>query len=88
MDGIKDFFECFSPGNFYDTDNNKKINFPQGSPYNEEDWKFYKKLRDTKPQTDPKRLPRLFLAMTEFTEPGIGIVILPETHFMYSSSNA
>ena len=57
MDGIKDFFECFSPDNFYDTDNNKEMEFPQGSPYNEEDWKFYKNLRNTKPQTNPKRIP-------------------------------
>ena len=56
IDGLKDFFECFSPTNFYDTDNNKEIKFQQGSPYNEEDWKFYKKLRATKPQTNPKRL--------------------------------
>ena len=56
MDGIKDFFECFSPRAFYDTDNNKDIDFEQGSPYSEEDWKFYKKLRDENPETNPKRL--------------------------------
>ena len=56
MDGIKDFFQCFKPANFYDTDNNKDIDFEQGSPYNEDDWKFYKTLRDGNPQTNPKRL--------------------------------
>ena len=56
MDGIKDFFECFSPPNFYDIANKKEMEFPEGSPYNEEDWEFYKKLRDMKPQNDPKRL--------------------------------
>ena len=56
MDGIKDFFECFNPINFWDTDNNKEMEFPDGSPYNEEDWNFYKQIRDGKPQTDPKRL--------------------------------
>lgn len=56
MDGIKDLFECFGPVNFYDTNNNKEIDFEQGSPYDEEDWKFYKKLRDENPQTCPKRL--------------------------------
>lgn len=56
MDGIKDFFESFSPINFYDTNNNKEIDFEQGSPYSEDDWKFYKKLRDENPQTNPKRL--------------------------------
>ena len=56
MDGIKDFFDCFNPTNFWDTDNNKEMDFPEGSPYNEEDWKFYKKFRDGDPQTNPKRL--------------------------------
>lgn len=56
MDGIKDFFDCFSPINFYDTDNNKKTEFKQKSPYNEEDWQFYKTLRDNKPDTNPRRL--------------------------------
>lgn len=56
MDGIKDFFECFSPINFWDTDNNKEMEFPDGSPYNEEDWNFYKQIRDSKSQIDPIRL--------------------------------
>ena len=56
MDGIKDFFHVFRPTNFYDTDNNKKTDFLQKSPYNEDDWEFYKTLRDKKPKTDPKRL--------------------------------
>lgn len=56
MDGIKDFFEEFEPGNFYDTDNTKEMESFDGSPFREEDWLFYKKLRDTKPDTDPKRI--------------------------------
>lgn len=57
MDGIKDFFEEFSPTNFWDTGNKKEITSSwNGSPYREEDWKFYKRLRDTKPDSDPKRL--------------------------------
>jgi len=59
MDGIKDFFEVFSPNNFYDTDNNKEISdsdFLSGGQYRKEDWEFYKTLRDGNPQTDPKRL--------------------------------
>lgn len=56
MDGIKEFFECFRPDNFYDTDNNKEMDFEQESPYNEDDWEFYKTLRDEKPDTDPRRL--------------------------------
>ena len=56
MDGIKDFFEAFSPANFYDTDNNKEMEWSAGSPYREEDWLFYKALRNGKPVTDPKRI--------------------------------
>jgi len=56
MDGIKNLFEEFSPANFYDTDNGREIEFNENSPYREEDWLFYKNLRDTKPQTCPQRL--------------------------------
>ena len=56
MDGIKDFFESFSPANFWDTDNNKEMEFPEGSPYNEEDWNFYKQIRDGQSQTNLTRL--------------------------------
>lgn len=56
MDGIKNIFEEFSPANFYDTDNRKEIEFNENSPYQEEDWLFYKNLRDTKPQKNPKCL--------------------------------
>lgn len=56
MDGIKDFFDCFNPANFWDTNNNKEMDFPEGSPYNEEDWNFYKQIRDGKSQTNLTRL--------------------------------
>lgn len=56
MGGIKDLFESFSPTNFWDTENNEEKNFEEGSPYSEEDWKFYKHLRDSKPDSDPNRL--------------------------------
>lgn len=56
IDGIKDLFEEFSPTNFYDTDNKKDMDFSEGSPYREEDWNFYKSLRDENPKSDPKRL--------------------------------
>lgn len=56
MDGIKLFFDLFGPGNFWDTDNNAKKDFGEGAPYNEDDWKFYLKLRDGKSDTNPKRL--------------------------------
>jgi len=56
MDGIKDLFEVFNPVNFYDIKNNLEKEFNEGSPYREEDWLFYKNLRDKNPQTNPKRL--------------------------------
>lgn len=56
MDGLKRFFDELSPANFYDTNNNKEIDFSENSPYQEEDWEFYKKLRDEDPDTNPKRL--------------------------------
>lgn len=56
MDGIKDFFESFNPANFWDTDNNKEIEFEQDSRYKEEDWKFYKQMRDGELQTNLTRL--------------------------------
>lgn len=45
MDGIKAFFDEFGPNNFWDIENKKEIDFISGSPYNKEDWEFYKKLR-------------------------------------------
>ncbi len=60
MDGIKALFGEFCPINFWDTDNNKEMARPWDSPrYREEDWNFYKHLRDTSPTTDPKRLTLL-----------------------------
>lgn len=47
MDGIKDIFNQFSPPNIWDTDNTcEKEDDWTGSPYREEDWRFYKKLRN------------------------------------------
>jgi len=58
MDGIRAFFDAFSPLNFWDTDNEDEKDFGEGynGGYNEEDWEFYKSLRDGKPETNPKRL--------------------------------
>ncbi|MCL5406733.1 MAG: hypothetical protein M1398_08480, partial [Deltaproteobacteria bacterium] len=56
MDGIKDFFEVFSPLNFWDTNNTCETEFEEGSPYNPDDWEFYKSIRDSKATTAPKRL--------------------------------
>ncbi|MCK5273960.1 MAG: hypothetical protein KAR37_04875 [Alphaproteobacteria bacterium] len=56
MDGIKDVFGEFNPTNFWDTANTCSKSFPAGSPYREEDWRFYKGLRDGQSASSPKRL--------------------------------
>lgn len=58
LDGIEAFFEAFPPTAFWDTDNSCEKEFGNGSNggFSEEDWKFYKKLRDEKPTLNPKRL--------------------------------
>jgi hypothetical protein len=47
MDGIKEFFGEFKPANFWDTNNNKLIDWKKDTSgkYSEEDWKFYLSLR-------------------------------------------
>ncbi|MBA4064837.1 MAG: hypothetical protein C0501_14210 [Isosphaera sp.] len=56
LDGIKPFFEAFSPTNFWDTDNTKELGeFTEGR-YDPADWEFYTSLRDGKPTNNPKRL--------------------------------
>ncbi|MCL1880812.1 MAG: hypothetical protein FWF76_01385 [Oscillospiraceae bacterium] len=56
MDGIKDFFEVFSPINFWDTDNNKVMDSSgwTKSKYNKDDWDFYQKNRER--ESSPKVL--------------------------------
>jgi competence protein ComEC len=58
MGGMKAFFEAMSPTNFWDTDNEEEKEFGDGSNggYSEDDWNFYKGLRDGKPESNPKRL--------------------------------
>lgn len=56
MDGVKHFFETFFPTNFWDSDNTKEDMSFSGSPYKEEDWVFYKSLRDGNRTSSPKRL--------------------------------
>ena len=45
MDGIKDIFEEFHPANFWDTDNDKKMEDGDFGEYREEDWDFYQSIR-------------------------------------------
>lgn len=96
MDGIKHLFGKFRPLNFWDTDNTKKIDDSswENSPYNEEDWKFYKDLRDTKPCHDPKRLALLAGGRGQYwnvsddgSSGGDGLQILAPTQKLVDSAN-
>jgi competence protein ComEC len=57
LDGIEAFFDAFAPTCFWDTDNNCEKEFGEDNGgFSEDDWKFYKKLRDGKPTANPQRL--------------------------------
>lgn len=56
LDGIKDVFEKFEVLNFWDTKNDKKDDDFSDGRYREEDWKFYKDLRDEKSSYNLTRL--------------------------------
>ncbi len=96
MDGIKALFEKFGPLNFWDTDNTKEMPSAswERSPYSEEDWKLYKHLRDTKPETDPKRLTLFSGARGQFFNVGAdgagggdGLHILAPTQELVDAAN-
>jgi beta-lactamase superfamily II metal-dependent hydrolase len=94
VDGIKYLFEQFNPLNFWDTDNNAEKDFPEGSAFNEEDWKFYKKLRDGNPGTDPKRLTlyagasgKYFNVAQDGSSGGDGLYVLAPTKTLVSDAN-
>jgi len=42
--------------NLWDTDNTKGVEFEDNSPYDEDDWRFYKALRESKSTSNPKPL--------------------------------
>ena len=97
MDGIKCLFSEFSPQNFWDTDNQKELDASSwtGSPYDGEDWKFYKNLRDTNPSSDPKRLTLLSGAKGKYwnqnddgSSGGDGIQVLAPTQKLVDNANA
>ena len=92
MDGIKVLFDEFEPVNFWDTDNNKEMTASSwaGSPYSQDDWKFYKNLRDTNPTSDPKRLTLLAGARAQYYnhKGGDGIHILAPTQELVDKGNA
>lgn len=91
MDGIKALFKQCCPLNFWDTDNTKEIEDTSwsNSPYSEEDWKFYKNLRDTRPYENPRRLALLAGAQGHFWNSvgGDSLHILAPTQELINSAN-
>ena len=96
LDGIEALFREFSPTNFWDTDNIKEMPASswQGSSYRESDWKFYKNLRDTDPDTDPRRLTLYSGARGQYynqgsdgTSGGDGLHVLAPTKELVGAAN-
>lgn len=56
LSGINDLFDAFNPTNFWDTDNDCEKDDFENSPYNENDWTFYKSIRDGLSKVKTKRL--------------------------------
>ena len=95
MDGIKALFDRFCPTNFWDTANKKKMSDSlwTRSPYNQSDWKFYKKLQNTNP-SNPKRLTLLAGAKGKYWNKnndgmtgGDGLYILAPTQELVNTAN-
>ena len=93
MGGIKDFFAEFSPINMWDTDNKKEMGSFEGSPYSEDDWKFYKSLRKGS-ESDPKRLTLFAGAKGQYfnqnedgTSGGNGLYLVAPTKTLVDEAN-
>ena len=96
MDGIEALFWEFSPTNFWDTANAKKMRASSWgtSPYRESDWIFYKNLRDTDPNDDPKRLTlysgacgQYYNRGTDGAQGGDGLYVLAPTKALLDAAN-
>jgi competence protein ComEC len=95
MGGIRAFFEALPPTNFWDTDNTEEKDFGSGSGgHDEDDWKFYVRLRDGKPTSDPKRLTLYsgnegkYFNQNETQSPGgDGLHVLAPTAALVASGN-
>lgn len=92
LDGIKAFFAGFGPLNVWDTNNNAEKDFSKETRYSEEDWKFYKLIRDGKPRSNPKRLTVYSGQSGEFwnkngEKAGDGLHILAPTPDLVNGAN-
>lgn len=92
MDGLANFFQAFSPINFWDTNNTKQISSFNESRYDKEDWQFYQSLRKSS-----SGLKRLALHSGDYgqfwnrndtdTPGGNGLHILAPTPTIVSAAN-
>ena len=96
LDGVEALFDEFSPTNFWDTRNTKEMQASswEGSPYRASDWEFYKNLRDTDPDEDPKRLTLYSGARGHYynqerdgTRGGDGLHVLAPTKELVAAAN-
>ena len=96
MDGIEALFRKFRPTNFWDTGNTKEMRASSwgNSPYRESDWNFYKQLRDTDPDHDPRRLTLFSGARGHYynqgsdgTGGGDGLHVLAPTKELVAAAN-
>lgn len=93
MDGMQDFFNTFSPANFWDTTNNKpKPDFNKPCRYSESDWNFYQSIR--KNTSNPKCLHLYAGAKGQYynqgddTRSGNGLSILAPTPSLVTDANS
>lgn len=90
MDGIEALFATMYPSNFWDTNNKEEKEFSATGPYKESDWRFYKRLRDGNPRTNPKRLTLEPLSSGEYyNEPdgGDGLYVLAPSRDLVAQAN-
>ncbi len=93
MDGIQNFFETFSPINFWDTKNNKpKPDFNKPCRYSENDWDFYQSIRES--TSEPKCIYLYAGAKGQYfnkgddTRSGNGLSILAPTPSLVADANS
>jgi competence protein ComEC len=93
--GIESLFKAFSPANFWDTNNWEEKTFDGPCQWDEGDWHFYKHLRDSAPQNDPKRLVlyanqigKYFNQHEDGTGGGDGLFILAPTKALEAAAQA
>lgn len=94
LDGLKALFDEFGPINFWDTDNRKEITGFDTGRFLEDDWTFYKGLRDGSSSTGTRRLTlhsgargAYYNQSEDGSSGGNGIFVLSPTETLVASAN-